>query len=505
VLESSHPKESQRRRAARRRSLAQPSSLQQPSPPQPPSSPQKNRGRADAASNRLRSQPPSTPQRISTQRYPLNNSDSGNTALPAQRGKTDRSDVNGQRKPREKRDRRPTPPLLHLIRLLILGVGVGAIAGTVLSIWNPAMHPSALTTQRINSAALGGGSGGGNGLGRSSAAILLAKGQELTGLTPKVLPMAQEDKDLLPGAFLVDLDTGDYFSLNGASGFSAASMIKVPILIALLQDVDTGRVRLDEKLILQQADIGEGSGEMQYSPIGSDYTVLQTITDMIVISDNTATNMVIRRLGGIEVLNQRFRQWGLLQTNMRQLLPDLEGTNITSPKELSMLLAMLSQGELLSMKSRDRALNIMQQTVTDTLLPTSLGEGSTISHKTGDIGSLVGDTGIIDMPNGKRYALTLMVKRPHNDSRAQELIRQMAATVYDYLNQAVGGRSGAAPTEATAPENPVDAVNSDAIDSESGADSGNVTPDSANPDSANPDSPIPNNGAMMTQPAPTAP
>jgi beta-lactamase class A len=223
----------------------------------------------------------------------------------------------------------------------------------------------------------------------------------------------------------------------------------VPILVALFQEVDAGRVRLDEKLVLQQSDVGEGSGDIQYSPIGSEFTVLETITAMIVISDNTATNMVIRRLGGIEQVNQSFRKWGMQQTAVRKPLPDLEGSNTTSPKELSTLLAMVSQGELLSMKSRDRALDIMRHTLTDTLLPASLGEGATISHKTGDIGSLVGDTGIIDMPNGKRYAITALVKRPFNDPRAQDLIRQMSSTVYEYLNQAAGGRSSAVAPTAT--------------------------------------------------------
>ncbi|MBW4661676.1 MAG: class A beta-lactamase-related serine hydrolase [Drouetiella hepatica Uher 2000/2452] len=381
---------------------------------------------------------------------------------------------------------------MHLVRLLILGVGVGAIAGTVLSIWNPAIHPSALATQRANSASLGGGSGGGDLGGRSTAATLLAKGQELTGLTPKILPMAQESEDLIPGAFLVDLDTGDYFSLNGSSSFAAASMVKVPILIALLQDVDAGRVRLNEKLVLQQVDLAEGSGDMQYTPVGSEYTVLETISNMIITSDNTATNMVLRRLGGMEVVNQRFRQWGLQQTTLRQLLPDLTGTNTTSPKELSMLMAMLSQGELLSMKSRDRALDIMQDTITDTLLPTSLGEGSTISHKTGDIGSLVGDTGIIDMPNGKRYAITLMVKRPHNDDRAQELIRQMAGTVYDHLNQSVGGRSSTAPEVS----NPSEASDPNEATPSGAAESEPIAPDTGAA------SDMPDTGAVMPPPIP---
>jgi beta-lactamase class A len=151
---------------------------------------------------------------------------------------------------------------------------------------------------------------------------------------------------------------------------------------------------------------------------------------MITISDNTATNLLIERLGGAAALNQRFQNWGLTVTEIRNLLPDLSGTNTTSPKDLGHLMALVNQGDLVSLKSRDRLLDIMRRTVTATLLPRGLGEGATIAHKTGDIGSLVGDVGLVDMPSGKRYIAVAMVKRPHNDGQAKELIRQISKAAY---------------------------------------------------------------------------
>ncbi|MEI6064206.1 MAG: serine hydrolase, partial [Pseudanabaena sp. ELA748] len=69
----------------------------------------------------------------------------------------------------------------------------------------------------------------------------------------------------------------------------------------------------------------------------------------------------------------------------------------------------------------------------NTLLPKGIGDDARIIHKTGDIRSAVGDAGIIDMPNGKRYAIAVMVKRPDNDQRANELIRQISRATYDYF------------------------------------------------------------------------
>lgn len=339
-----------------------------------------------------------------------------------------------------------TAPLVYLVRLLILGIGVGAIVGTVISIWNPGLRSPAtdqVTPPKPSQSALS----------TPSQPVMQANvasvriGREMTDVVAKVTPLTRNLTDLVPGAFVIDVDNGDYFSLNGSATFSSASMIKLPILIAFFQDVDAGKVKLDEMLSLQQADVAEGSGDMQYAGVGSQYSALETATNMIVTSDNTATNMIIRRLGGIQVLNQRFRQWGMQQTLLRKLLPDLEGANTTSPKELASLMVLLNDGKLITMKSRDRAFDIMRQTVTDTLLPSVMSPGSTIAHKTGDIGSMVGDVGVVDLPSGRRYAITTMVKRPHNDPRAQDLIRQIAAVVYEHF----GGQPVLPPSPAPTP------------------------------------------------------
>ncbi|MFW6264044.1 MAG: serine hydrolase [Cyanobacteriota bacterium] len=326
------------------------------------------------------------------------------------------------------RPQRPSSPLIYTIRLLILGFGIGAIAGTLLSALDPATylardsHAADETTVEQPS-------------NETTLAPVIMLSQEMAALKEKIQALAAPKTQLTPGVFIVDLDTGAYVDIEGSTVFSAASMIKVPILIAFFQDVDEGKVRLDEMLTMTEDVIGGGSGNMQYQQPGTKFSALDTATRMIVISDNTATNMIIERLGGAESLNSRFYNWGLTSTVIRNPLPDLEGTNTTSPKDLADLMAMVNQGQLVSLRSRDRLLHIMRQTKTNTLLPRGLGKDATIAHKTGDIGSLVGDVGLIDMPSGKRYLAAVMMKRPHNDPQAQELIRQISREVYNYLEQ----------------------------------------------------------------------
>jgi beta-lactamase class A len=247
--------------------------------------------------------------------------------------------------------------------------------------------------------------------------------------------LVAENPKLQPGVFIVDLDTGAYIDFNSRSTLAAASTIKLPILVALFQDVDAGKIRLDETLTLQQEMIAAGSGNLQYQKPGTKFTVLDLATKMMVISDNTATNVLIARLGGTEVLSQRFRSWGLTTTVLNNVLPDLEGTNTTSPQELGMLMSMVNQGQLVSLRSRDRILGIMQQNQISTLLPKGLGEGAIIAHKTGNIGEMLADAGLVDMPSGKRYIITVMVKRPFNDPGAENLIHKISQLAYEHFNQ----------------------------------------------------------------------
>jgi len=321
--------------------------------------------------------------------------------------------------------------MLYVLRLLIVGVGIGAIIGTVLSVLDPANRITTTSSTESNT-----------NVGRSqpqptqspsNSSLYLS--QEIIPLKNAVLNLAAENLNLTPGAFLVDLDTGAYVDVNGSASFPAASTIKVPILVAFFQDVDAGKIRLDEMLTMQQEMVAGGSGNLQYKPAGTQYSALEVATKMITISDNTATNMLIAHLGGREVLNQRFRSWGLTTTTIRNQLPDLQGTNTTSPKELGNLIAIVNQGNLVSMRSRDLILDIMRRTEKDNLLPSGLGAGARIYHKTGDIGTMLADAGLVDIPTGKRYIAAVMVQRPNNDPRAEKFISSISRAAYQQFSQ----------------------------------------------------------------------
>ncbi|MEB3146924.1 MAG: serine hydrolase [Cylindrospermopsis raciborskii 1523720] len=315
--------------------------------------------------------------------------------------------------------------ILYALRLLIVGVGLGAIVGTLLSVLDPANR---ITTNSINPPVSSSPQSPINSSG-------LVISQEITPLKITIENLSAANPNLIPGVFIVDIDSGGYVDVSGNKNFSAASTIKIPVLVAFLEDVDRGKIRLDEILTMEQEMVAGGSGNLRTMPVGTKLKSIELATKMMTISDNTATNMLISKLGGKELLNARFRSWGLVNTAIQSPLPDLEGTNTTSPKELASLIAKVNQGELISMRSRDLMLDIMRRTQRDDLLPAGLGEGATAYHKTGDIGTMLADAGLIDVPTGKRYIASIMVKRPHNEPAAAKLINSISQATYSYLSQ----------------------------------------------------------------------
>ncbi|HEY9784370.1 MAG TPA: serine hydrolase, partial [Candidatus Obscuribacterales bacterium] len=244
------------------------------------------------------------------------------------------------------------------------------------------------------------------------------------------LRKASDKKRLRAGVFAVEPKSGRYVELDARAPYSAASIIKVPVFVSLLVALDRGELKPTDLLTIRQDLITGGSGYLQWRPVDSKLSVKDTAELMIVISDNTATNMLIDALGGREKLNNQFKSWGLKHTRLNNMLADLEGTNTTSPFELAYLMGRIDNGELISDQSREWMYNVMKRTRTRTLLPQGIGPGAKIFHKTGDIGRMVGDAGIVEAPNGHRFIVAVQVERPHNDRRANEMIRSLSKLIY---------------------------------------------------------------------------
>ncbi|BDA39425.1 serine hydrolase [Candidatus Atelocyanobacterium thalassae] len=315
---------------------------------------------------------------------------------------------------------------IYIIRLSIIGAGISIAIGTTLPILNSKYKTSFYSTKKFNNNLL------------SSKELLnnsneKFKPQELIILKKQLEDINIKYPDVQPKAWFFDLDSNTYVNFNGTKSISAASTIKIPVLIAFFEKVDAGDISLDQMITMDKEMIVSGSGNMQYMQAGKQFTALEIARKMIIISDNTATELLVRQIGGKFFLNERFKKWGMKQTVINNPLPDLNGTNRTSPEDLTKLLLRIERGDLISLRSRDRFLNIMRETKTKTLLPKGLEKNASIAHKTGDIGTIIADAGIIDMPTGKRYIGAIFVERSYDDPAGRELIQKFSKAIYQYL------------------------------------------------------------------------
>ncbi len=331
---------------------------------------------------------------------------------------------------------RPVPEYVYLVRLIISLLGFGTLGGTILSIIQPPLPTATKTTPPAV---------------RSNPTPVVVTNSENMALQSKLQQLATRYPQLKLHLSVLNLTKKEMVNLQETTIIPAAGTIKIPILVALFQQIDRQQLQLNEKLVLEKSMIAGGNGEMANQPVGSKFTVLDTATKMIVNNDNTATNLLIKRLGGQDQLNTQFRSWGLAQTMLKNPLPDFAGTNVTTAKELTDLWQRLEQKTLLSPKAQQQVMVLLSKAKTNRqiMLPWGLTPTPTVAHKTGDIADLVADTGLIELPGQQKYVVSAMVVRNGNDTQAVELIRQVSKIVHqEYTSPAVS--STASPTAAPA-------------------------------------------------------
>lgn len=262
---------------------------------------------------------------------------------------------------------------------------------------------------------------------------------ELTALKNQILNITDNYKNLHAGVYVYDYMTGKSVEINSEEVFPAASIIKIPVLLDLfnrsknLEKEGFSPIDINKKMTFTEAHRTEGSGNLQFKSANVDYSLDYLAKIMIRSSDNSATNMLIEEVGGINELNASLRHWGFSKTQVSNWLPDLKGTNITTPKDIATMLYNIDNQKFLPMASAANIKEYMSHVENQTLIKSQVPPDAVLMHKTGDIGRMLGDAGIIYTPSGKKFIVVIMVKRPHNDYGARELIQKVSKTIYSTL------------------------------------------------------------------------
>jgi beta-lactamase class A len=198
--------------------------------------------------------------------------------------------------------------------------------------------------------------------------------------------------------------------------------------------VEEGQFSLTDTVTLEEPYRAEGSGQIQFKPEGTNYTIDELARVMITDSDNSATNMLVAKLGSMNDINNGIRRWGLKSTYMQTWLPDLSGTNKTTARDIAAILYNVDNPKFLSVSSREAIFDYMGHVANNRLIAAGLGPGADFLHKTGDIGAMLGDAGIVFTPNDKIYIIVILVNRPHNSKQGKEFIVKASEMIYNKMN-----------------------------------------------------------------------
>lgn len=282
------------------------------------------------------------------------------------------------------------------------------------------------------------------------------------------------------GVGALHLETGRSFFLNPDERFPMASSYKVPIAIQLLTRVDRGEKSLDTMIDVRPVDVHPGSGTLAelFQVPGVALSLRNLMELMLLISDNSATDMVLREAGGAAAVTARVRGLGI--TDLRVDRPtslligdwlgiedlpadgnvsleefrkksaaltdeqrraaaqafDADPRDTSSPLAMTELIAQVWRGNGLTQESRDLLFDIMLRSTTGAgRIRGMLPPGIAVAHKTGTIGGTTNDVGVMTLPDDRGHVVTVVfVKESTLPVETRErAIAQISRAIYDWF------------------------------------------------------------------------
>lgn len=259
---------------------------------------------------------------------------------------------------------------------------------------------------------------------------------ELTLTKQKLLDLFKLYPNLKPAVYVWEYSSGSGLEIDSDIIYPSASIIKIPIAFELMRLLDRtsktpSPVSLNDRMLFTEFFRTSGSGDLQKTKSNVYYTLDYLANIMIANSDNSATNMILYRIGGIDQFNRSMRNLGFHNVTMGQWLPDLEGTNTITAYEISKILYNIDNPAYVNQAYKNILKEYLGNTRNIHLIKEKLPPDVMVFHKTGDIGEMLGDSGIVYTNNGKKYIVTILVKRPKNAYSAKTLIQDASKIIYD--------------------------------------------------------------------------
>jgi len=246
-----------------------------------------------------------------------------------------------------------------------------------------------------------------------------------------------------------DLKTGKEIRINDGLVYHAASTMKTPVLIEVYRQAADGKFSLNDSIELKNEfksiadgslyslDSADDSEKELYKHIGEKRTIDSLVYQMIIVSSNFATNLIIQKVGA-ENVTSYMRKLG---ANDIQVLRGVEDgkafqkglNNIITAHDLLVIFEKIARGEAVNDDASKAMINILLDQHFNEIIPALLPPDVRVAHKTGSITHVHHDSGIVMLPDGRKYILVLLSKDWENEEEAIRTMANISLLIYKYV------------------------------------------------------------------------
>jgi len=275
-----------------------------------------------------------------------------------------------------------------------------------------------------------------------SAAPSTAKQKILWQKLESQIQEIDQHLDGVMGIAIEDLTTGDHYFLHENEVFAQASSIKITVLANLYLQAQQGKLKLTDLYTVQSADLVPDSDIMNgLTPGVTRVTLRDLATMMVAVSDNSATNVLIDKVG-MQNVNAMLDSLGLSHTRLRRKMMDLDAAkqgreNISTPREMMQLLDAIYHGKVLNKESTADFFKMLS-TGKASFIPRDLPPELKVANKPGELEAVRNDSGIVFV-EGRPYVICVMTGYLRNERDGEEAISKVSLAtwrMFDRLSRA---------------------------------------------------------------------
>lgn len=251
------------------------------------------------------------------------------------------------------------------------------------------------------------------------------------------------------GIAFKDLSTGEQLLINEHENFHAASTMKTPVMIEVFKQAAAGNFSLTDSIEVKNEfksivdgspfslDVSDDSEEGLYNQVGTKKTIGDLVYDMIIVSSNLATNIVIEKVGAKNV-TQTMRDLGASDIQVLRGVEDQKAfdqglNNTTTPYDLMVIFEKMAKGEAVSPEADQKMITILLDQKFNETIPGKLPKEVKVAHKTGWIRGVRHDSGIVMLPDGRKYVLVILSRDLADDDGAIDNMANASRMIYDYV------------------------------------------------------------------------